>query len=210
MMKSFWHSLAISTILLFLLIGRDREVLFAQNTMPTVSCQVANEQIAVGGWTELTLKIENVTDFYGYSLTLRYDPTLTEIRDGDANREGVNAKLGGFVQPDFLSLNDVIEPGQLWLDLMQLGQTKAVSGNGVLSTILLQGLKNGSLDFAIVNVTLYDLNGTEIPYKIKNCTLEIAGQPVSTPTTTATSTQTTTETPTASTRQPPYPQILQQ
>lgn len=197
---SCWQKSTLYLIPCFILMlnlgGRS---VFAQSTTTIVSCQPAAASISIGESTELTLNIENVVNFYGYKLTLAYDPALIEIHDGDTVREGVNTQLGDFVKQDLVELNEIVYSGELLLNVKQVAPAAALSGSGELATVLLQGNANGIARFWLSDVFLYDVNGTEIAYETRNCSLEIAGQPIPTPTTTATPTATPTEIPATTT-----------
>lgn len=191
------RTLYIISCLLLLMMNQGRCV-FAQSGRAMVSCAINLTILPIGGWADLTIKIENTKNFYGYELTLNYDPAIVEILDSDPNRDQVNAELGDFIQQDFLQLNEINQPGELLLNLTQIAPTQAVSGDGVLATVKLQGKANGRVDFALTDIYLYDVNGAEIAYDVQGCSLQVAGASVSTPTPTATPTLTPTITETPS------------
>ena len=156
----------------------------AQEGVPTLSCRLPSAPITVGGQAEVFLEIQNVQNLYGYELVLRYDSTLIEFVDADPAREGVNTQLSNFLSPDFLVLNDVDPPGELWLNLMQIDPTPARSGSSPLARAIVTGRQDGIVNFSVTDLILYDVAGNEIPYQIQNCALQVGTPPSPTATVT--------------------------
>ncbi len=160
---------------LLLWLGSSRSA--AQAQLPIVTCRVTPVSIAVGNQAELSLDVENVQGLNGYELKLTYDPGVVEFKDADPDRELVNVRLGDFVSPDFLVLNDIEQPGELLLSLTQLGHSPARSGKGTLADAALIGRRIGRADFKVADVILYDINGSEIEHQVQNCSVEITQGP---------------------------------
>lgn len=156
----------------------------AAQATPMVSCRLSSASVGVGGPFELFLEVQNVQNFYGYELSLLYDPSLVELVDADPDREGVNAQLGDFLQPDFLVLNEIYEPGEFLLNLTQVDPTLARSGNGLLAQILVAGRSEDMATFTLADVALYSASGDEIPHQLQNCALQVGNvaPPTVTPT----------------------------
>ncbi|MEZ4866808.1 MAG: cohesin domain-containing protein [Caldilineaceae bacterium] len=187
------------TIIWMLLALIASQAASAQSATPLLSCRLNATTAPVGAQLELVLEIAQVQDFYGYELTLKYDPNLVEILDGDPNRDQVNAQLGDFVSQDFLQLNEINQPGELLLNLMQINPTPARSGQGMLARVFLKTSNLGTVNFALTDVFLYDVNGEEMAHQVQNCTLTVQNGASAVPTATPTPTQSPTpsESPTA-------------
>jgi hypothetical protein len=149
----------------------------AQAGVLTLSCHLPSASVPVAGQTELFLEIQNVQNLYGYELVLRYDPTLIEFVDAEPLREGVNTQLSNFLSPDFVVLNDIDPPGELWLNLTQIDPTAARSGSSPLARAIVTGLQDGIANFTITDLILYDVAGNEIPYQVQNCALQVGPPP---------------------------------
>ncbi len=60
----------------------------------TVEIVPAATQLAVGGETELQVRVNNVHALYGAELVLTFDPAIIEIIDANPGQDGVRCKPG--------------------------------------------------------------------------------------------------------------------
>jgi hypothetical protein len=80
------------------------------------------------------IRLENVTDCYGATFELSFPPDILKVQDSDANRPGVQIKVGVFMGAGFNEVNDVDEKaGKIRFSVK--GLSKPATGDGVLATI---------------------------------------------------------------------------
>jgi len=168
-------------------------------------------QIAVGGTTTVTLRLENVSDLYGVEVTLTFDASLLEVQDADPGKDGVQATLGTFLYPDFVVRNVANNAtGTVDLAFTQLAPRHPANGSGVLASVTFKGKQPGTSAVQFQKVLLSNTDGTAISVSPSGASIVVgASGPTDTPTPTTspgpthpTSTPTTTPGPTHPTSTP--------
>lgn len=162
-------------------------------------CRVDKSTVTVDDEVTLLIEAVDVTDFYGYELTLKYNGSRILFQDADSAKTGINLQIGAFLSPDFVVLNEANNStGRVNLALTQLSPSPAVSGTGELARATLTGVSAGLVSFAFTDVVFSDPAGVAIPVVLQNCSVDVvAGEqtPTATATATATATPTATSTP---------------
>ncbi|MBX3053574.1 MAG: hypothetical protein KF753_19005 [Caldilineaceae bacterium] len=168
-------------------------------------CRLDKSTVDVDANVTLFIEAVDVTNFYGYELTLKYSGTRIHFEDADTTKSGVNLQIGDFLSPDFVVLNEADNSaGRTSLALTQLSPSSAVSGTGELARATLKGVSAGLVTFAFADVVFSDPAGVAIPVTLQNCSVNVlASDATATPTITPTpTTSTVTPTPTGT---PPTP-----
>lgn len=167
-------------------------------------CRLDKSTVTIDANVTLFIEAVDVTNFYGYELTLKYSGSRIHFEDADATKTGVNLQMGTFLSPDFIVLNEANNSaGRTNLALTQLSPSPAVSGTGELARATLKGVSAGMVSFAFTDVVFSDPAGVAIPVTLQNCSIDVvAGDATNTPTPTATHTATPTVTGT-----PPTPTV---
>jgi LysM repeat protein len=157
------------------------------------------QTVDVGQLANVTLRIENVQDLYGYQVTITFDPAVLEVIDSDPGTAGVQVGLGTFVTPDYVPQNSADNSlGTIDCVVSQVAPSTAANGSGTLLTISFRGKAAGVSDIQLSPLVLASAQGTEIAANIHNAQISV-GSPTPTPTSTvptATATPTFTPTPT--------------
>jgi LysM repeat protein len=165
----------------------------------------AYQNIDVGQVTTVTLRVENVESLYGYQAAIVFNPAVLEVIDADANKPGIQAGLGSFLQPDFVQQNSADNSvGAIICVVAQLAPTGAVSGSGDLFTVTFRGKAQGLSGIQFTDLKLARADGMEISVSRQDAQVAVGDltQPTATPTATATVTPTPTTTSTAPTATP--------
>ncbi len=130
----------------------------------TVSLRPVRAEISMGETLDVEVLINNVSGLYGVDVVLSFEPTIVEVVDFDPDHEGVQVKPGQFPQPDFLAENEVINDfGTIWYAVSQVSPREPANGSGVVMTIRFRGKSPGITEIQIVDVTLSDSGGLQIP-----------------------------------------------
>jgi hypothetical protein len=115
----------------------------------------------VGETVELEIAMQDVTDFYGALVKLAFDPSVVQIQDTDPrpSSPGVQIRSGDLLDPDyqFVLVNEVDNAtGEIEFAVTQLYPAEARSGSGVLATVILQAVGQGTSPVQLVEVRLLD------------------------------------------------------
>ena len=133
-----------------------------------VSLQVCGSRVVVspesqdvpqGATTTVDLRIEGVSDLYGASVRLSFDPTVLQVVDYDPANSGVQIEPGSF--PDagqgYVATNSVNNTtGEINYAVTLLNPAPPVSGDGLLARIAFQGVSQGTSPVDFTSVLLSD------------------------------------------------------
>ncbi len=181
--------------------------LFLSSTPPawaqapaTVRCVVeeADQEAA------LVLRVENVTGLFGYGVEMSFDPSAVQILDGDPDEEGIQLRLGAFLDPDEVRTNSADnDSGRITVTMTQLQPRQPQSGSGELFRAGLDRTGLGPERFAIEEMRLSDKLGLEMPFQVQGCQDARESQGAATPTPAPTATPTATPAPSPTATLPP-------
>lgn len=160
----------------------------------------AEASVAVGQTIEVTIQAENVSNLFGIELSIRFNASVLEVVDADANKPGTQITAGGFLSPDLETTNEVAND-VINYAVQQVSPHNPVSGNGVLARITFRAKSAGTSNIALEDVFLFDQNGNGITTVLHNGVLSVTssgGQaPTATPAPPAPTTAPATSPPTA-------------
>jgi len=129
-----------------------------------------SETGTVGEVLPLEIQVWDVADLYSAWLQLEFDPSIVRVLDVDArpSAPGVQILPGDFLDPvnSFVLINHVDnEKGSVEFAVTQLRPAVARSGSGVLATLHLETVAEGSSLLRLTRVELLD-GGHPVPHKI--------------------------------------------
>ena len=121
-----------------------------------------------GEVVEMQIKAESVTNLYGANLVVTFDPTLLQVRDLNANENGIQIRSG-----DFLDINNQLivinrvdnEAGIIEFAVTQTYPADARNGDGVLASITFDSIGEGHSAISLTEARLVD-NSTPNPQVI--------------------------------------------
>jgi len=150
-----------------------------QGSRITLDPQTA--QVKVGATTVVDILVENVTDLYHAEVYLTFDPALLEVVDNDSSREGVQIRPGTFLGSDFEE--NIVYPGEGEIEFAQTVPNEAVSGTGILATIVFRGKAVGTTPLEFAAVILQDPDYDFIGFEIADGSAVVGRQdsPIATP-----------------------------
>lgn len=167
-------------------------------------------QVTVGDVAAVQLRLENVDNLYGIEVHLTFDASVVQVEDDDPSREGVQTTVGEIPHPEFIVQNIVDNfGGRLDYAVVQLRPRPPASGSGIVMTIHLRGVSEGSSLIHFTGAKLASPDGVEIPATLQDGSIVVGSAPVAdTPTPpgpTPTQPVTPPPSPTAVPTQPPSP-----
>ena len=134
----------------------------------------AVSELEVGEVVTLEVRVEQVSNLYGYEVYLDYDPRLLQAVDA-AGRPVDQVELGTFFAAD-LVLQNAVDPaaGRVSVVASNMGSEPA-SGSGTLFTLRFKVLQRGVATVAIDadDTILADSEGMSIPYTRQDATLYV-------------------------------------
>lgn len=117
---------------------------------------------------KLYIKISDVSDLFGYSISLDYDETklvLLEVSEGDfLNSTGKETV--------FKNTIDSVK-GEILIASALLGKSNGVTGNGTLFTIIFKGKFPGKCNFKFLSSYLKNSSLSDIPFNVADYSIEI-------------------------------------
>ncbi len=136
----------------------------------------AVSELEVGEIATLQVRVEEVTDLYGYQVYLDYDPDLLQAVNA-AGQPASEVELGAFLAADLVLENSIDgAAGRVSVMVSNMGSAPA-SGSGVLFTLRFKGLARGvagvRIDTAANRSILADTDGMAIPYTSHNASLYV-------------------------------------
>lgn len=172
-------------------------------TAALVRVSPAASTVLVGQSGTIAIEVVDVTDLYGFDITLRFDPARVQVLDADGSQPGVQVSLGSFLDPGFTLRNQADNAaGTVRFAMTQMNPSTPKSGTGSLVVIQFQGAGEGVSALTLASIALGGPGGASIPAGSQPGEIEVQPLPPThtpsyTPSATATQTQTHTPTPTA-------------
>ncbi|MCB0195411.1 MAG: LysM peptidoglycan-binding domain-containing protein [Anaerolineae bacterium] len=184
--------------------GRGDELTYAlaQDTGSMIRFEPSSQGLNPGGTTMVDILIDDVVNLTGVEVQLTFDPAIIQIDDADPNKEGVQLQPGNFLDAGFVGSNEANnETGQIIYTVAQLAPAPAVSGSGLLATLNVSAVSEGTSALGFSSVILINSDVQEIPTQTQNgeivilppgttATATTPGEDTATPTNTPTSTPT--------------------
>jgi hypothetical protein len=148
-----WTAALLAVILLYLLTGGA--TVSAQEGA-TVFIQPDTQVISVNGETEIEVRVADVSNLYGVEFHLSFDAGMIEVIDADPGTDGIQINPGDFLVPgvsaNVTSLNQVDNvQGVIDFAITLVAGDAPVSGSGVLATIGLRCLSQGTAEIVFEN-----------------------------------------------------------
>ncbi|GAB4164286.1 MAG: hypothetical protein Fur0021_39840 [Candidatus Promineifilaceae bacterium] len=148
-------------------------VTWAQDTDPVVAplpvlvrVQPAAIEVAAGGQVDVAVEVTDVTDLFGFDITLTFDPTVVQVVDmNPATPDRTEVALGAFLEPGFEVRNQVDNAlGTLQYVMTQVNPSPSKSGSGVLLVVRFQGIQAGAASpVQLTSVVLGQPRGVVFP-----------------------------------------------
>jgi hypothetical protein len=117
-------------------------------------------QAGVGEIVELEIAVQDVTDLYAAQVQLTFDPSVVQVQDTDPrpSAPGVQIRPGDWFDPhQYVLVNEVDNAtGEIDFAVTQLHPAEARNGSGVLATVILQAVGQGTSPVQWVGVRLLD------------------------------------------------------
>lgn len=171
------------------LAGFKPDIRVNAQTVTEVSVDPQSQQISTND-AQISIKISNVTNLGAYQFTLKFDPNLVTIKNGqDA---GWLSSTGLSIIP-LSQIDNTAGTAIFAAYSMTNGSQSGPSGTGNLVNIVFSPLKSGTTQLELTGLTLLNPNGSSITTTTTNGAIMILA---TTPTLTVTPTLTLTSTPT--------------
>lgn len=118
--------------------------------------------------TQVTLRLDNVSNVYGAEVELSFDPTLLAVIDADEDKSGIQVRKGTCPMPGFIARNRADnQRGTIEYILTQL-YPQAPCDGGKISTIDFQCLNPGTSPIIITESELAALGAQYISHTTQN------------------------------------------
>jgi LysM repeat protein len=206
MRKSMRRVIGITLVLGMLLGLLPVSSVLAQTT--TVLVNPPSQSADVNQLVTVEIKVDSVTNLWGFDISLTFDATKLEAQDADANlANGVQVSPGNFLDPakGFMAITDHVNntTGSVRYAFSLLAPATPVSGTGVLISITFRAKAEGNALITLDNVTLSNNLAEPIAKSLINGSITVlsTGAPTATPTSTPIGAPTATPTPI------PYPGV---
>ncbi|MCB9102828.1 MAG: LysM peptidoglycan-binding domain-containing protein [Anaerolineales bacterium] len=172
----------------------------APDTGGVIYFQPSNPQLMTGSTMTIDIFVANVENMNGADIQINFNPTIIQLDDAVSNQEGVQIQPGNFLAPDFIAENEVNnQTGAISYIVIQIPPTPPVSGTGLMATLIVRGVNEGTSDLTFTSVLLTNSNIEQIPVTSQNGQIIVGpstGEPTDTPTATTTPVDGATATPT--------------
>ncbi|HDQ74168.1 MAG TPA: LysM peptidoglycan-binding domain-containing protein [Chloroflexi bacterium] len=176
-------------VLMTLILGMPVGQGLAQGTV--MRFNPSSGSIDVGETIAVEIRIEDVSDLYGFDVQILFNPALLDVVDADSGKDGVQIQPGTFLSPDFLAQNAVDQAnGIIKFAVTQTAPSQPVSGSGVLATITFRGTGVGNTAIRFDSALLSDQDGGQIAVSTENGNVTVGGDATPVPTNTPGPTET--------------------
>ena len=136
------------------------------------------QTLAVGAQTTVEIRIEQVSNLYGFDAQLSFDPAVLQVVDADPGKANVQVAVGdifagknGFVVGN--SANNTT--GLISYSISLLGEPAGVSGNGSLFRVTFQAKAGGQSALTLTTLRLAAMGGASIPATISDGAVTVTG-----------------------------------
>ena len=136
----------------------------------------ATQQVAVGQSATVEIRVDNVSGLAAADIELRFNPTIVQVQDADAGRDGIQIQPGNFPAPDFVAMNTADNSaGIIRYALTQLPPHAPVSGGGLMATIVFRGQAAGFADITFNVVNLANAQGQQLGAASQGGSISVGG-----------------------------------
>ncbi len=129
---------------------RILEIKIQTPDVPPVNVNIVGDKVPLGKSAVIDIKADKVEGLYGVSVTLSYDNDLLKVE---------NIEAGGILGADAIFLENHSKAGTMIIGYSLKGNIEGVSAAGSLAKITLTGLKEGTSQLQVVDLTLYNNKG---------------------------------------------------
>ncbi|MGE3075191.1 MAG: hypothetical protein AB7N24_15660 [Dehalococcoidia bacterium] len=138
--------------------------------------------IGAGQHATYVLGIANATRLFGADIEISFDPKAVAIVDADPAKDGVQVKLGPFLDPGFVVYNLADNTtGKLRVTFTQVAPTAPATGSGALLSFEINAVAGGDPGLKVAAALLARDDGTEQPVTIPVSGGEKPAQPQGSP-----------------------------
>jgi len=153
--------------------ARENESSEIITTTLTIDPNTSN--IFVGDSLSVDITVSDVSDLYGVSLEITFDPTVVIVVDADPGETGVQIGEGSCPVADFVVFNEVNNTtGVINYDISSLWPSEPCNGIGVVASITFQGLGEGSSAVHFNNWLLSNTDGISIETSTQDGSIAVA------------------------------------
>ncbi|MEM7536864.1 MAG: S8 family serine peptidase [Chloroflexota bacterium] len=119
----------------------------------------------IGQTIDVAVQIENVTELYGFSSELTFNPAVLQVMDINPIDAGVQIQVGEFLDAQQQVLVNRVdnETGRIELAVTQTYPAEAQQGSGVLARIQFESIGNGQSNIQFSNIQLVDGSAESLP-----------------------------------------------
>ncbi|WP_255434026.1 cohesin domain-containing protein [Ammoniphilus sp. CFH 90114] len=136
------------------------------------------------GEFDAAISLKNMSDLYGASVRIEFDPSKLEVIDANETEEGIQLNPGSMLNGILVKNEADNVNGVISFAVAQLGDVQGVEGNGVLATVRFKA-KEGSegtteLRPLASNIQLLNSENADLEFQTQPASISIAkGQTVS-------------------------------
>ena len=131
---------------------------------PPVGVTFKGNKVPLNDITTLDVVTEHVSDLYGIALTIQYDPNAVEVEKVEA---------GGILGSNAIFLENHSKPGTIIIGYTLKSSVSGITGAGSLVKLTLKGLKVGSTNLQISDLSFVDSKNKSISTEATNITAEV-------------------------------------
>jgi hypothetical protein len=133
---------------------------------PLVHFDPSSTAILIGEREQVDLVIKNANQLYGFEVRIRFDPDVVQVVDQDQESPGAQIAPGDFynVNQGFLVVNKADnDVGEIIFAFTLLAPAVPLNGDGILLSIEIQGIKEGTNPLELVSMILANKDGESLP-----------------------------------------------
>jgi hypothetical protein len=141
-----------------------------------VRLEPATVGLRPGEQATVVVRVENVASLYGLEFHLQFDPKFIEIIDANPDKADVQIGEGDFLKGGFVAVNRADnKTGAIDFAVTLLNPAGPVDGSGVIASITIKALAEGTSPLKIVQAILATRDATEIHSLWQDGAVQISG-----------------------------------
>ena len=140
------------------------DVTIAIPEAPPVNVSIKANNIPLNQGALVEIVTEKVEGLYGVSITLNYDKDALKVEKVEA---------GGILGSDAIFLENHEKPGTIIIGYSLKGKVSGITGEGSLAKITFSGIKEGTVQIQITELTFYNDKGEIIKTTPKNISVDV-------------------------------------
>lgn len=136
-------------------------------------------QVDRGQTFEMSVRVENIDDLYGFETTIRFDPAILEVVDADAGIPGAQVRPGAFLPPGTQIVVNAADnaAGVIRFAASLIAPLPPLSGSGNLVSISFQAEAAGSTAVTFEALQLVNPHAGVIPTGRQNGQVTVTSTP---------------------------------